>query len=49
MVGGVVHLELQDHAEEVVDVPGIRVDEDVGDALLLDLTQDGSGKKLAVQ
>ena len=28
-------LELQDHAEEVIDVSRIRVDEDVGDALLL--------------
>ena len=42
-------LELQDHAEEVVNVPGIRVDEDVGDALLLDLAQDGPGKKIAIE
>ena len=40
MVPVVVHLQLQDHAEEELHVPGVRVDEDVRDALLLDLTQD---------
>ena len=33
----------------MIDVPGIRVDENVGDALLLDLAQDGSGKKFALE
>ena len=39
MEGGVVHLQLQDDAEEVVHVPRVGVDQDVRDALLLDLAQ----------
>ena len=40
MEGGVVHLQLQDDAEEVIHVARVGVDQDVRDALLLDLAQD---------